>query len=738
MLDSSQPLLSLCVDTVLIGYSRFKAKLFKALIMRKLIGLFFIILLSSSGFSQMQMPEDKVDWDFSVEQNGCDAVVIGKLKIVEGWHIYALNLPEGSFSIPTTFNVQESKNYQLIGKPIGPKPTVKFDKVAGETLRTYDGNVVLKQKIKITTEKDFDLKLRFGYQTCDTVQCLFPFEEEFTVQVKGCTPSKESIKDETINAKPEDDDQTTANNEDSLINTEGLAQNDSDSKNNLATSETNPSKDQTIVKEERTTKEHSLWWIFSMAFLGGLIALLTPCVFPMIPLTVSFFTKKSKTKAAGISNALKYGVSIIVIYVILGTAVAAIFGAEALNSMSTNPTFNILFFLLLVVFAVSFMGAFEIRLPDSWANKADRRADKGGVLGIFFMALALAIVSFSCTGPIVGLVLVQSASDGAIAAPVVGMLGFGIALALPFALFAAFPGWLNSMPKSGGWMNTIKVVLGILELALAFKFLSNADLALQTHLLEREVFIAIWIGIFLVLALYLFGFIRLPHDSKIEKLSVGRTLFGTFVLIFVIYLIPGMWGAPLKIISAFPPPMSYSESPLGFGGGGSAALSAGDQNYVEGTHLGPQNIMVFHDYDKALAHADKVGKPLMLDFTGWNCVNCRRMEESVWGEPGIIDILRDSVVIASLHVDERTKLPKEEQKEVTYPNGRTKLLTTVGDKWTFKEISEYKVASQPYYIMQDGKGNDLNNGSADYINDRKPKDFRKWLREGLKDYHSSH
>ncbi len=705
--------------------------------MRNIIGLLFIVFMSSYGFSQMQMPEDKVDWDFSIEQNGCDATVIGKLKIVEGWHIYALNLPEGSFSIPTTFDVQPSKNYKLIGKPTGPKPTVKFDKVAGETLRTYDGSVVLKQKIKITSKKDFDLKLRFGYQTCDTVQCLFPFEEEFTVKVKGCTSSKNHIEEGANSASDEGEDQAITTQEDSLLNTENLAVDDTASKNPTDTLETGSTTTKTTAKKKNDANNHSLWWIFTMAFLGGLIALLTPCVFPMIPLTVSFFTKKSKTKAAGINNALKYGISIIVIYVILGTAVAAIFGAEALNAMSTNPTFNILFFLLLVIFAVSFMGAFEIRLPDSWANKADKRADKGGILGIFFMALALAIVSFSCTGPIVGLVLVQSASDGAIAAPVVGMLGFGIALALPFALFAAFPGWMNSMPKSGGWMNTVKVVLGILELALAFKFLSNADLALQTHLLEREVFIAIWIGIFFILALYLFGFIRLPHDSKIEKLSVGRTLFGTFVLIFVIYLIPGMWGAPLKIISAFPPPMSYSESPLGFGGSGSTALSTADQNYVDGTHLGPQNIMVFHDYDKALAHADKVGKPLMLDFTGWNCVNCRRMEESVWGEPGIIDILRDSVVIASLHVDERTELPKEEQKEVTYPNGRTKMLKTVGDKWTFKEISEYKVASQPYYIMQDGKGNDLNNGSADYINDRKPKDFRRWLRDGLKDYHSS-
>lgn len=694
--------------------------------------------------SQMQMPEDKVDWDFSVEQNGCDATVIGKLKIVEGWHIYALDLPEGSFSIPTSFEVQKSKNYKIIGKPKGPKATVKFDKVAGETLRTYDGTVVLKQKIKITSEKDFDLTLHFGYQTCDSVQCLFPFDEDFTVKVKGCKSSSEKDnvdKGEVHDTGDTEGDETsieTSDDENSL-GSDTLKQNGSVAENDVDTTGLKASTTGANSKDEKESDSegYSLWWIFSMAFLGGLVALLTPCVFPMIPLTVSYFTKTSKTKAAGVRNAIKYGVSIIVIYVILGTAVAAIFGADSLNAMSTNPTFNIIFFLILVIFAVSFMGAFEIRLPDSWANKADKKADKGGMLGIFFMALALAIVSFSCTGPIVGLVLVQSASDGAVAAPVVGMLGFGLALALPFTLFAAFPGWMNSMPKSGGWMNTIKVVLGILELALAFKFLSMADLALQTHLIEREVFIAIWIGVFSVLVLYLFGFIRLPNDSKVEKLSVGRTLFGTFVLIFVIYLIPGMWGAPLKLINAFPPPMSYSESPHGVGGGQVTSLSSSDDAFIEGTQLGPQGLMVFHDYDMAAAHAKKVGKPLMLDFTGWTCVNCRKMEESVWGEPGIIDILRDSMVIVSLHVDERKVLPKEEQREVTYPNGRKKFLKTYGDKWTFKEISEYKVASQPYYILQNNDGEDLANGHANYINDRDPKDFRKWLEDGLRYYHLS-
>jgi thiol:disulfide interchange protein len=346
------------------------------------------------------------------------------------------------------------------------------------------------------------------------------------------------------------------------------------------------------------------------------------------------------------------------------------------------------------------------------------------------MALALALVSFSCTGPIVGSLLVQAASEGGIA-PFVGMFGFSLALALPFALFAMFPGWLNSLPKSGGWLNTVKVVLGILELALAFKFLSNADLSLQTHFLERELFLAIWIAIFAFLTMYLFGFIRMPHDSPLEKLSVGRSMLGLSVFVFVIYMIPGLWGAPLKLISAFPPPMSYSESPLGFGGAGQHQTL---DNMVDGMHLGPQNIMVFHEYDKALAYSKKVGKPLLIDFTGHNCVNCRKMEQSVWGEPGVIDVLKNEVVIVSLHVDERISLPEEEQKEVVMPNGKNRTLKTTGDKWMYMQISRYKVAAQPYYRMVDNEGNDLANGSADYENHRDVSNFKKWLSDGLNDF----
>lgn len=502
----------------------------------------------------------------------------------------------------------------------------------------------------------------------------------------------------------------------------------------LKVQSTDLKKDQKENRDKKDKKEsRSLITLFIVSFFSGLAALLTPCVFPMIPMTVSFFTKQSKTRALGIRNAIIYAISIIVIYILLGTVVTAIFGADVLNQMSTDPTFNLVFFLILVIFAISFLGAFEIRMPSSWINKADSKADKGGLIGIFFMALALALVSFSCTGPIVGTLIVEAAREGGIA-PIIGMLGFSLALALPFGLFAAFPGWMNTLPKSGGWLNSVKVVLGFLELALAFKFLSNTDIALQAHFLERELFIAIWIGIFLTLALYLFGKLRLPHDSPLEKLSVGRTLFGSLVLIFVIYMLPGMWGAPLKLINAFPPPKYYSESPMGFGGGGNSTVNG---EHSEDTHLGPQDIMVYHDYNKALAAAKKENKPLFVDYTGWNCVNCRKMEESVWGEAGIIETLRDKVIIASLHVDERVDLPKEEQIEIEIMPGVMKKQVTVGDKWRYKQMIEHNISSQPYYVLQDIKGNNLENGSADYEHHKVPADFKKWLDDGMKLFEKS-
>ncbi len=706
--------------------------------MNKLLSLFLLILTVGSVSAQMEYPEDKVDWDFSVVQDGCEATIVGKFTVADHWHINATQLPEDNFGIPTTFKVKPSDKYELIGGVVEPKPIKEFDEASGEHLAYHHGTFELRQRLRLKSSEAASVKLEFGFQPCDSVKCLMPFTDVFSVDVEGC----EEDKDDKVGSEEKTDsdeqplegdneekkevDETVkpiAKTDDTLVNSESFIKGDAESKN-----ESDRTSEEQAFSSKKSPSKGSIWWLFGVSFMSGLVALLTPCVFPMIPMTVSFFTKQSKTKAAGIKNAILYGVSIIVIYILLGTFITWAFGPSALNAMSTNPTFNIIFFLLLLVFAISFLGAFEIRLPSSWVNKADKKADKGGIIGIFFMALALALVSFSCTGPIVGTLLVQSASEGGMA-PFVGMFGFSLALALPFTLFAAFPGWMNTLPKSGGWLNSVKVVLGFLELALAFKFLSNADLSLQAHWLEREVFLAIWIGIFIVLTLYLFGKIRMPHDSPIERLSVGRTLMGTFTLIFVLYMLPGLWGAPLKIISAFPPPMSYSESPLGVGA--AKGMSEKSEDFVKGTHLGPQNIMVFHDYDKALAHAQEVDKPLFVDFTGHNCVNCRRMEQSVWGEPGIIDILRDEVVIVSLYVDERKELPKSEQKTVTYPNGREVHLKTTGQKWSYKQISEYRVTAQPFYVMQNVDGSDLSNGSADYENHSDPERFLEWLEQGL-------
>ena len=691
--------------------------------MRKIVSFLlvgFAVLMTFGVKAQLEFPEDKVSWSFSVQQNGDEATIIGKITMVEHWHIYAANLPEDNMAIPTEIELTASDKYKAIGGVIEPKPIFEHDELADEDLYYHSNTVLLKRKIKVLSDKDFEIKGVFSFQTCDDTHCLPPHYADFTVKVKGV---KAKVKEELIDQEELDEEiePVVDESEDELSNDE--VKEDNETSTASPVDETNDNDG-----DDDSESDKSLITIFLLSFASGLAALLTPCVFPMIPMTVSFFTKQSKTRAKGIRNAIMYGISIIVIYILLGTLVTAIFGAEVLNEMSTNPTFNIVFFLILVVFAISFMGAFEIRMPSKWVNKADSRADKGGIIGIFFMALALALVSFSCTGPIVGSLLVTAATEGGLA-PFIGMFGFSLALALPFALFAAFPGWMNTLPKSGGWLNTVKVVLGFLELALAFKFLSNADLAVQGHFLEREVFLAIWIGIFLVLALYLFGFLTLPHDSKVERLSVGRTLLGTTVVIFVLYMLPGLWGAPLKLISAFPPPLQYAESPLGVGGSGGTAVA---DNGPEGTHLGPQNIWVFHDYDKALAYAQQVNKPLFVDFTGHNCVNCRKMEQSVWGEPGVIEILRDEVVVVSLHVDERTELPESEQKTVTYAGGRTKKLKTVGDKWMIKQISEYNATAQPYYIMQNTDGEDISKVPATFENHSDPNDFKKWLQESIK------
>jgi thiol:disulfide interchange protein len=661
--------------------------------MKKILGVLLLCLNITLFYSQMIEYEDVVKVKFSIEQKENEAFVVAKITIIPGWHINSFKLPKNSYASKTDIKLNPQGNF-AIKELIEPKPIQYIKEDPSNMQSHHKGTLVMKRKILINSVTDFNLTGVFSFQVCkDTGVCLLPHDYSFSLDVKGYELAEKQA--DTLN---------------------------SDTGKKISDGTTKP------IKKVPEPKK-SMWLIFIISFFSGFAALLTPCVFPMIPMTVSYFTKNSKSRSAGIRNAILYGVSIIAIYVILGTIVTTIFGPSALNALSSDVWFNIVFFLLLVVFALSFLGAFEIMLPSSWQNKANNASYKGGILGIFFMALALALVSFSCTGPIVGTLLVESATIGGIA-PFVGMFGFSLALALPFTLFAAFPGWMNSLPKSGGWLNTVKVFLGFLELALAFKFLSNADLVVQGHFLERELFLAIWIGIFGVLTIYLFGFIRLPHDSPIEKLSVGRTILGTLTLIFVIYLIPGMWGAQLKLISGFPPPLSYSESPTGIG----ANQNINSHSKNNDMYLGPQNIMVFHDFDKAEAYAKEVNKPLFVDFTGHSCNNCRKMEEKIWGEPGIIEILRDKMVIVSLYMDEKTALPASEHKELEYAPGKIMKITQVGHKWSYLQNTRYKSNTMPYYRLLGPKGEDLDIGSADYEHHGNTEDFKAWLEKGLVEY----
>src|SRR5690625_208460 len=541
----------------------------------------------SSGFAEtvdygagMQMmgdnAESPVNWSGKVEKSADDEYqLVFHADIKENWHIFSQHTPEGG-SLPLEIKyLADGQGYQTQGKTEESPTKRQFNDVFGIDEIIWENEATLTQDIKLTDEDTRFIKTELFYQVCDEV-CI---NEEYYL-VFDLQEQKAEIFD---------------NYDDFEAFDEGSAQ----------TTDDNILQDSSAASSDPDGPDRSLVTVFILAFLWGFAALLTPCVFPMIPMTVSFFTKQSKTKAAGKRNAILYGIFIILIYVILGTIIVAIFGADSLNKLSTNVTFNIIFALLLIIFAISFLGAFEIVLPASWANKVDKQADRGGIIGIFFMALALAIVSFSCTGPIIGTLLVQAASAGGIA-PIVGMTGFSFALAIPFGLFALFPGWMNTMPKSGGWLNSVKVVLGMLELALAFKFLSNADLVVQAYILPREIFLAIWIAIFGMMALYLFGKIQLPNDTKIEKIGVGRFLMGLLTLAFTIYLIPGIWGAPLKMLSGYLPPEHYSESPYGVGGGGGGALGDTQQDIAEGMIPGPQNILAFRDYYKGLEYAKKV------------------------------------------------------------------------------------------------------------------------------------
>ena len=640
--------------------------------MRSILSFLISFLIVTPLWGQMY---DPVKWSFNVvvvNENEVDLVIHADIE--EGWYVYSQDAGDGPIS--TSFAFFDNDKLELIGSVTEGEAIEDYDPNFEATLRFFKSEADFIQRIKLLTQDTTLIKGEFEFMVCNKGMCLPPEWVDVELVLPAAQIAAEESKGFT----------STASNQ-------------------------------------------GIWSIFLIAFLSGFVALLTPCVFPMIPMTVSFFTKQSENKAAGIRNAIVYGLSIIFIYVILGVAVSAIFGADALNNMATNVYFNIAFFLLLVIFAASFLGAFELTMPNSWINKADSASDRGGLIGIFFMAFTLALVSFSCTGPIVGTLLVEAASGGSYMGPILGMFGFSLAIALPFAFFAAFPGWLNSLPQSGGWLNSVKVVLGFLELALAFKFLSNADLVLQSHLLEREVFIAIWIIIFGLLTMYLLGKLKLAHDSDLSYISVSRLFMATLTGAFTVYMIPGLWGAPLKLINAFPPPMHYSESPYGVGNTAGGSALAAHHSEEEDQHLGPQGIMVFHDYETGLEHARKVNKPVMLDFTGWACVNCRKMEEQVWSDAEVKRLLSEEMVLISLYVDERTKLPADEQYETTIA-GKNKKVRTVGDRWMVMQTERYKTNSQPYYLVLDTDENVLVE-PANYQDYGSISVFKEWLQRGL-------
>ena len=657
--------------------------------MKKVI-ILLTFVLSTNVFSQIY---DPVKWSTSVQKiSDIEYNLIATATIESGWHLYSQVVPEGG-PIPTTFTFIDSKHYSLVNKTQEEEGHEVDDSVFEMRIKFFENKAEFKQRVIVLNDiNTIDAEVEF--MVCDDEKCLPPNNIDLAFKIASNAVTNITAVDKV----------------------------------KTAVEEKGEAKYLKLKKSQKKEKSKGLLGTFLIAFLFGFTALLTPCVFPMIPMTVSFFTKQSKNKAQGIRNAIIFGIYIVVIYVLLGTVITAIFGASALNALATNVWFNVIFFLLLVIFAVSFLGAFELTLPSSWGTKVDAQADKGGIVGIFFMALALAIVSFSCTGPIVGSILVEAASGGNQIGPIIGMLGFSLAIALPFALFAAFPGWMNSLPKSGGWLNTVKVILGFLELAFAFKFLSNADLVLQLHWLEREVFLAIWITIFGTLALYLFGKIQLPHDPPLSNISVGRLSLGLLSLTFAIYMLPGLWGAPLNLISAFPPAQHYSESPYGVGytklgdGGGMSHADIPD-----GAHLmAPHNILAFNDYYKGLAYAKKVGKPIMIDFTGYACVNCRKMEQNVWAKDKVLKILKEDVVLISLYVDDRRKLEADEVVDSQLKIG--KKLKNIGQKWSEFQTIKYKTNSQPFYVLMNHNEENLIDPVAYTPN---VDEYYAWLKEGL-------
>ena len=688
--------------------------------MRKIISF---LLLSFVVYALQAQIKDPVKFKTELTPlSDTEAEVVFTAAIDKGWHVYSTDLGDGG-PISATFNVDNKSGVELVGKlkPVG-KEVATFDKLFEMKVRYFENTAKFVQKVKFTGGA-YAIEGYLEYGACDDESCLPPTQVPF--KFSGVAKAGNAAATKTEQSKAEQPEQKVVNKADKKEEATSVASKDSSAMMELVPATTTEAatdiqpavasselwkpviSDLQALGEEHGQEDMSWIYIFITGFLGGLLALFTPCVWPIIPMTVSFFLKRSKDKKKGIRDAWTYGASIVVIYVALGLAITLIFGASALNALSTNAIFNILFFLMLVIFAASFFGAFEIRLPSKWGNAVDSKAESTtGLLSIFLMAFTLSLVSFSCTGPIIGFLLVQVSTTGSVVAPAIGMLGFAIALALPFTLFALFPSWLKSMPKSGGWMNVIKVTLGFLELAFALKFLSVADLAYGWRLLDRETFLALWIVIFALLGFYLLGKIKFPHDDDDNKVGVTRFFMALISLAFAVYMVPGLWGAPLKAVSAFAPPMQTQDFNL----------------YKNEVHA------KFDDYDLGMEYARLNGKPVMLDFTGYGCVNCRKMEAAVWTDPKVSDLINNDYVLITLYVDNKTPLTEPVK---IIENGTERTLRTVGDKWSYLQRVKFGANAQPFYVLLDNQGKPLNKSYA--YNEDIPK-YIEFLQTGLENY----
>ena len=681
--------------------------------MRKILSI-CLLLIAVVAQAQIQEPV-KFKSELKTLAAG-EAEIVFTATIDKGWHVYSTDLGDGG-PISATFNVEKISGATVVGKlqPKG-KEIASYDKLFEMNVRYFESTAQFVQKLKLTGG-DYKIEGFLEFGACNDENCLPPTQVEFNFSGKAevakgaaaATPA-EKVTAPAEDTKPETQPASQTETPADTASTGIIGGADGPTDINVAG---NIDLWKPVINDlqsygETTSQEDMSWfYIFITGFLGGLLALFTPCVWPIIPMTVSFFLKRSKDKKKGIRDAWTYGASIVVIYVTLGLAITLIFGASALNALSTNAVFNILFCLMLVVFAASFFGAFELTLPSKWSNAVDSKAEAtSGLLSIFLMAFTLSLVSFSCTGPIIGFLLVQVSTTGSVVAPAIGMLGFAIALALPFTLFALFPSWLKSMPKSGGWMNVIKVTLGFLELAFALKFLSVADLAYGWRILDRETFLGLWIVLFALLGFYLLGKIKFPHDDDDTKVGVGRFFMALFSLAFAVYMVPGLWGAPLKAVSAFAPPMQTQDFNL----------------YNNEVHA------KFDDYDLGMEYARQHGKPVMLDFTGYGCVNCRKMELAVWTDSKVSDIINNDYVLITLYVDNKT--PLTSPVKVT-ENGRERTLRTVGDKWSYLQRVKFGANAQPFYVLIDNEGRPLNKS---YSYDEDIPKYIEFLQTGLENY----